>query len=58
MLVAEGGDPAAIVEAKGLGRAGGASCERVVDRAIAEDPDAVEKIRSGKDKAIGAIIGA
>ena len=29
-----------------------------MDRAIAENPDAVEKIRSGKAQAVGAIVGA
>jgi aspartyl-tRNA(Asn)/glutamyl-tRNA(Gln) amidotransferase subunit B len=30
----------------------------IVERAIADDPDAVEKIRSGKQQAIGALVGA
>jgi aspartyl-tRNA(Asn)/glutamyl-tRNA(Gln) amidotransferase subunit B len=30
----------------------------IVDRAIADNPDAVEKIRAGKQQAIGAIVGA
>ena len=30
----------------------------IVERAIADNPDAVEKIRAGKGQAIGAIIGA
>jgi aspartyl-tRNA(Asn)/glutamyl-tRNA(Gln) amidotransferase subunit B len=58
VLVAEGGDPAAVVESKGLGRAGGNELEAIVERAIADNADAVEKIRSGKDAAIGAIVGA
>jgi aspartyl-tRNA(Asn)/glutamyl-tRNA(Gln) amidotransferase subunit B len=58
VLVAEGGDPAAVVEAKGLGRAESAELEAIVDRAIADNPDAVEKIRAGKGQAIGAIVGA
>ena len=57
-LVAEGGDPAAVVESKGLGRAGEDELGAVVDRAIADNGDAVEKIRAGKDAAIGAIVGA
>jgi len=57
VLVAEGGDPAAVVEAKGLGRAESGELEEVVDRAIADNPDAVEKIRAGKAQAIGAIVG-
>jgi aspartyl-tRNA(Asn)/glutamyl-tRNA(Gln) amidotransferase subunit B len=58
VLVAEGGDPAAVVETKGLGRADSSELEALVDRAIADNPDAVEKINAGKDQAIGAIIGA
>ena len=30
----------------------------IVDRAIADNADAVEKIRAGKDQAIGALVGA
>ncbi|HEY7454416.1 MAG TPA: Asp-tRNA(Asn)/Glu-tRNA(Gln) amidotransferase subunit GatB [Thermoleophilaceae bacterium] len=58
VLVAEGGDPAAVVEAKGLGRADSGELESIVDQAIADNPDAVEKIRAGKGQAIGAIVGA
>jgi aspartyl-tRNA(Asn)/glutamyl-tRNA(Gln) amidotransferase subunit B len=58
VLVTEGGDPAAVVESKGLGRAGEDELGAIVDRAIADNADAVEKIRSGKDAAIGAIVGA
>jgi aspartyl-tRNA(Asn)/glutamyl-tRNA(Gln) amidotransferase subunit B len=58
VLVSEGGDPAAVVEAKGLGRAGEDELEAIVDRAIADNPDAVEKIRAGKGQAVGAIVGA
>jgi aspartyl-tRNA(Asn)/glutamyl-tRNA(Gln) amidotransferase subunit B len=56
-LVDEGGDPAAIVEAKGLARAGGDELSEIVDRAIESDPAAVEKIRAGEGKAIGALMG-
>jgi aspartyl-tRNA(Asn)/glutamyl-tRNA(Gln) amidotransferase subunit B len=58
VLVAEGGDPAAVVESKGLGRAGEDELNAIVERAIADNADAVEKIRAGKDAAIGAIVGA
>jgi aspartyl-tRNA(Asn)/glutamyl-tRNA(Gln) amidotransferase subunit B len=58
VLVAEGGDPAEVVESKGLGRAGEDELGAIVDRAIADNGDAVEKIRAGKDAAIGAIVGA
>jgi aspartyl-tRNA(Asn)/glutamyl-tRNA(Gln) amidotransferase subunit B len=57
-LVAEGGDPAAIVESGGLGRADEGELAAIVDRALADQPDAVGKIRGGNDKAIGAIVGA
>ena len=30
----------------------------IVDRAIADNPDAVEKIKAGKGQAIGALVGA
>jgi aspartyl-tRNA(Asn)/glutamyl-tRNA(Gln) amidotransferase subunit B len=58
VLVAEGGDPAAVVEQKGLGRAESGELEEIVNRAIADNPDAVEKIKAGKGQAIGAIVGA
>jgi aspartyl-tRNA(Asn)/glutamyl-tRNA(Gln) amidotransferase subunit B len=58
VLVAEGGDPAAVVESKGLGRAGEDELGAIVDRAIADNAGAVAKIRAGKDAAIGAIVGA
>jgi aspartyl-tRNA(Asn)/glutamyl-tRNA(Gln) amidotransferase subunit B len=58
VLVTEGGEPAAVVESKGLGRAGGDELEAIVDKAIAENQSAVEKVREGKVQAIGAIVGA
>jgi aspartyl-tRNA(Asn)/glutamyl-tRNA(Gln) amidotransferase subunit B len=58
VLLDEGGDPAAVVDAKGLGRAESGELEGIVERAIADNPDAVEKIRAGKGQAIGAIVGA
>jgi aspartyl-tRNA(Asn)/glutamyl-tRNA(Gln) amidotransferase subunit B len=58
VLVAEGGDPATVVESKGLGRAGEDELGVVVDKAIAANGDAVEKYRAGKKAAIGAIVGA
>jgi aspartyl-tRNA(Asn)/glutamyl-tRNA(Gln) amidotransferase subunit B len=58
VLVAEGGDPATVVESKGLGRAGEDELGAIVDRAIADNADAVEKIKAGKEAAIGAIVGA
>ena len=59
-LVAEGGDPRAIVEAEGLGamRADDAGVAELVDRAIAADPAAADKVREGNKKAIGPLVGA
>ncbi len=57
-LVAEGGDPARIVEAEGLGAAGSHELAGLVDQAMAENADAVEKIRAGNEKAIGAVMGS
>jgi aspartyl-tRNA(Asn)/glutamyl-tRNA(Gln) amidotransferase subunit B len=57
-LVAGGGDPAAIVAARGLGAlSGDDQLAGVVAAAIAANPGAAEKIRAGNRKAIGAIIG-
>ncbi len=57
-LVAEGGDPAAIVEAEGLGAIGGGDeLAAAVSEAIAANPDVAEKIKAGNMKAIGPIIG-
>ena len=56
-LVAEGGDPAAIVEAEGLGASDAGDLEAAVDAAIAADPDAAAKVKAGEGKAIGALIG-
>ncbi|MGB2710122.1 MAG: Asp-tRNA(Asn)/Glu-tRNA(Gln) amidotransferase subunit GatB [Conexibacter sp.] len=58
VLVAEGGEPDAIVEARGLGAIGGGDeLAEVVARALASDPDAVEKLKAGNMKAIGPIVG-
>jgi aspartyl-tRNA(Asn)/glutamyl-tRNA(Gln) amidotransferase subunit B len=58
-LVADGGDPRAIVEAEGLGAMGGGddALDPIVEAALAANADAAEKIRGGNMKAIGAIIG-
>jgi aspartyl-tRNA(Asn)/glutamyl-tRNA(Gln) amidotransferase subunit B len=57
-LAAAGGDPSSIVAERGLGRAGADELADVVERAMAAQPDAVEKVRGGNAKAIGAIMGA
>jgi aspartyl-tRNA(Asn)/glutamyl-tRNA(Gln) amidotransferase subunit B len=57
-LVADGGDPQAIVEAEGLGAIGGGDeLSAAVSEAIAANPDVAEKIKAGNMKAIGPIIG-
>jgi aspartyl-tRNA(Asn)/glutamyl-tRNA(Gln) amidotransferase subunit B len=57
-LIAHGGAPDAIIESQGLGPAGEDELGEIVERAIADNPDAVEKIRAGKQQAIGALVGA
>ena len=57
-LVVDGGDPAVIVADRGLAKAGGDALGAIVDQAMADNADAVERIRGGNPKAIGAIIGA
>ncbi|HST69986.1 MAG TPA: Asp-tRNA(Asn)/Glu-tRNA(Gln) amidotransferase subunit GatB [Solirubrobacterales bacterium] len=58
ILVEEGGDPAAIVEREGLAQmSDSGELEAIVEKAMAENADAVEKIREGNAKAIGAIVG-
>jgi aspartyl-tRNA(Asn)/glutamyl-tRNA(Gln) amidotransferase subunit B len=59
-LVAEGGDPAAIVEREGLAQMSGDSgeLESIVAAAVEANPEAAEQIRAGNGKAIGAIVGA
>jgi aspartyl-tRNA(Asn)/glutamyl-tRNA(Gln) amidotransferase subunit B len=58
-LVAEGGDPREIVTREGLGAiaAEGDGLAEIVDRAIAADPDAAEKVRGGNMKAVGPLVG-
>jgi aspartyl-tRNA(Asn)/glutamyl-tRNA(Gln) amidotransferase subunit B len=59
-LVEEGGEPEAIVDREGLAQISGDDGElaAIVEQAMADNPDAVEKIREGNGKAIGAIVGA
>ncbi|HMA26034.1 MAG: Asp-tRNA(Asn)/Glu-tRNA(Gln) amidotransferase GatCAB subunit B, partial [Solirubrobacterales bacterium] len=58
-LVAEGGDPAEIVEREGLAQISDYSeLEGIVDRAIEAEAEAAEQVRQGNDKAIGRIVGA
>jgi len=58
-LVAEGGDPAAIVEREGLAQiSNSGELEAIVAAAVEANPEAAEQIRAGNQKAIGAIVGA
>jgi aspartyl-tRNA(Asn)/glutamyl-tRNA(Gln) amidotransferase subunit B len=57
-LVAEGGDPAAIVEREGLAQiSDSGELESIVEAAIEANPEAADQIRAGNGKAIGAIVG-
>ena len=57
-LVAEGGDPAAIVQAEGLQAIGDSDeLAGIVAAALAANPDAAERVREGNAKAIGPIVG-
>ncbi len=58
VMASEGGAPAAVIAEHGLGLAGGDELGAIVDRAIEANTDAVEQVRSGNQKAIGAIVGA
>jgi aspartyl-tRNA(Asn)/glutamyl-tRNA(Gln) amidotransferase subunit B len=58
ILATEGGDPTEIVDREGLAQMSDSSeLEAIVEKAMADNPDAVEKIREGNGKAIGAIVG-
>ncbi len=58
-LHAEGGDPAAIIEAEGLGAIGGGDeLTPIIQAALDANPDVAEKLRGGDMKPIGVIIGA
>jgi aspartyl-tRNA(Asn)/glutamyl-tRNA(Gln) amidotransferase subunit B len=58
-LIAEGGDPAEIVERMGLGQIEDSSeLASIVEAAIEAEPEAAEEVRGGNEKAIGRIVGA
>jgi aspartyl-tRNA(Asn)/glutamyl-tRNA(Gln) amidotransferase subunit B len=58
-LVAEGGDPAEIVEREGLGQISDSSeLESIVDQAIETEAEAAAQVRQGNEKAIGRLVGA
>jgi aspartyl-tRNA(Asn)/glutamyl-tRNA(Gln) amidotransferase subunit B len=57
-LIAEGGDPLAIVESEGLAAIDGADeLAAIVAAAVAANPEAAENVRTGNSKAIGPIVG-
>jgi aspartyl-tRNA(Asn)/glutamyl-tRNA(Gln) amidotransferase subunit B len=57
-LVAEGGDPATIVERDGLTAIGGGDeLDPVVQAALDANPEIAERLRSGDMKPIGVIVG-
>jgi aspartyl-tRNA(Asn)/glutamyl-tRNA(Gln) amidotransferase subunit B len=58
-LVADGGDPAEIVDREGLAQISDSSeLEEAVDRAIESEAEAAAQVREGNEKAIGRIVGA
>jgi aspartyl-tRNA(Asn)/glutamyl-tRNA(Gln) amidotransferase subunit B len=57
-LVADGGDPAEIVEREDLGAMGDSGeLAGIVAKVIEDNPDVVERIRDGNTKAMGALVG-
>ncbi len=56
LLVAEGGEPQAIVDREGLASMGD-ELEEIVDRVLADHPDIVERVKGGNPKAMGALVG-
>jgi aspartyl-tRNA(Asn)/glutamyl-tRNA(Gln) amidotransferase subunit B len=58
-LVAEGGEPVAIVERENLGAISGEDngLAEIVARALAADPAAADQVRAGNMKAIGPLVG-
>jgi aspartyl-tRNA(Asn)/glutamyl-tRNA(Gln) amidotransferase subunit B len=58
VLAAEGGEPEAIVAERSLEMAADDELAGIVERALEQNADALEKVRAGNDKAIGAIVGA
>jgi aspartyl-tRNA(Asn)/glutamyl-tRNA(Gln) amidotransferase subunit B len=57
-LVAEGGDPAAVIESEGWGAMeDDGELAAVVAKVIADNPDVAERIRGGNPKAMGALVG-
>lgn len=58
-MVAEGADPLTVVEERGLEQiSDSGELERIVAAAIEDNPGPAEQVRSGNEKAIGALVGA
>ncbi|MDQ2622786.1 MAG: GatB/YqeY domain-containing protein, partial [Actinomycetota bacterium] len=58
-MVAEGADPAAVVETEGLEQiSDSGELEAIVVQAIADNPKPAGQVRDGNQKAIGALVGA
>ena len=58
VLVAEGGEPQAVVDREGLAAMGAdGELEAIVVKVLEDNPDVVERIRGGNAKAIGALMG-
>jgi aspartyl-tRNA(Asn)/glutamyl-tRNA(Gln) amidotransferase subunit B len=58
IVTAGGGDPVNIAAAKGFEAMDTSEVEKMVDDAIAAQPDAWAKYLAGEEKAVGAIVGA
>jgi aspartyl-tRNA(Asn)/glutamyl-tRNA(Gln) amidotransferase subunit B len=57
-LVADGGDPAEIIDREDLGAMGDSGeLAGIVAKVIDDNPDVVERIRGGNPKAMGALVG-
>ena len=58
-MVSDGADPEAVVAEKGLEQiSDSGELEKIVIQAIEDNPKPVEQVRSGNEKAIGALVGA
>jgi aspartyl-tRNA(Asn)/glutamyl-tRNA(Gln) amidotransferase subunit B len=58
-MVAEGADPRQVVEEQGLEQiSDSGELEKIVKSAIEANPGPAEQVRSGNQKAIGALVGA
>ena len=56
-LVAQGGDPRAVVEAEGLGAVGASDELEPLAAALDANPDVADKLRGGNLKPMGVIVG-